>query len=35
MQISEIHFKMQYITKYWDVKPCDTKMAILLILDKN
>ena len=29
MQISEIHFKMQYITKYWDVKPCDTKMAAI------
>ena len=29
MQISEIHFKMWYSTKYWDVKPCDTEMAAL------
>ena len=26
IQISKTHFKMQYITEYYDVKPCHTKM---------
>ena len=29
MQISKIYFEMQYITKYYDVQPRDTKMMAL------